>query len=100
MTSHVSPIVVSGNVATILLKKGVVAIIDSKDVDLVSGYLWRSHVKSSGKICVVAKSDSGDIVNLHRLVSGALPQANVYHKNKNGLDNRRKNLHVPNGGKV
>lgn len=94
MTKSVSVIAVRGNTAFIRLGVGLDAMIDAQDLPIVSGKRWRCMRVRSGKIMVYYQ-ENGANITLHRLIAAPDASWNVYHKNGDGLDNRRKNLIVP-----
>jgi hypothetical protein len=80
------------------LPKGMVALIDDEDADLVRPYAWHSlqgpgqrttYVKAHTRGIVPARS-----VYLHRLIMAAPEGMEVDHINGNALDNRRCNLRL------
>jgi hypothetical protein len=75
----------TGQVLTILLTKGFVALIDSADYELVSQYKWR-HCKGCAR--------SSDDVLMHRLLLDAPDGIEVDHVNHDTLDNRRCNMRL------
>jgi hypothetical protein len=70
-----------------------VAIIDSADRDLVSGFNWQLHHGSGGHLYVASRTKEGTIL-LHRFLTRASSGMVVDHINNNGLDNRRINIRV------
>jgi hypothetical protein len=74
------------------LTQGYKTIVDDEDYDLVSAYKWRTQ---KGPNTCYAKSGSDENhIFMHRLIMG-LSKDNplmIDHKNRNGLDNTRKNL--------
>ena len=76
---------------------GLVALVDTWDVPLISKYSWRLkrnrktdyfYVRAN----LVPKDHSGKQVFLHRVIMDAKPGQIVDHINWNTLDNRRSNL--------
>lgn len=81
--------------AEIPLTRGMTAVVDRADLELVSGYAWYAH---KARNTWYARTDIGTRkirhrVYLHRLLAG-VEGAEVDHENGNGLDNRRSNLRV------
>lgn len=79
--------------ATIPLTKGLVAIVDDSDVDLLSAYKWRAH---NGRHSYYAGTSEGlhGVLLMHRLLAGAKAHEKVNHLNRDSLDNRRNNLRI------
>lgn len=76
------------------LPDGQEALIDDADEALVSGFRWRTLTNPrSGHVYVHAWNGYQHFY-MHRLISGAPQGRKVDHHNRNGLDNRRKNLRV------
>jgi hypothetical protein len=73
-------------------KKYRYAIIDPADYQQISKYPWQLFESESGK-CYAARLDNRRIVNMHRVIMDAPKGKIVDHKNRNGLDNTRGNLH-------
>jgi hypothetical protein len=80
----------------IVTKTGHEIEIDDEDWDLVRGYTWRAekHQRESAYYARATKSIGGKTVNIkmHRLILGAQPGQLIHHKDKNGLNNTRKNM--------
>lgn len=74
--------------AEIDLGGGVVALVDERDVPLVSAHAWHLF---RGK-CRYAVTGYG--VLMHRLILNAPRGVMVDHKNRDGLDNRRDNIRL------
>lgn len=76
------------------LTRGYVAVVDDEDYALVSQFEW--HPKIDGEsICAVHGSQTQQL--MHRLILGVDPTVIVIHKDRNGLNNRRSNLHIVGG---
>jgi hypothetical protein len=78
------------------LTRGLVAMIDDEDFDLVSRYTWHA-VKPTDKFYAATRicDESGvsRCIYMHRLILGVSAREDqVDHHNGNGLDNRRSNL--------
>lgn len=74
----------------IKLTKGMFAIIDDEDFDVLSTLRW--HAKKCGQHHYAASDFLGHEVYMHRLVMNAAPGSLIDHKNQNTLDNRKSNL--------
>ena len=79
-------------------KNGAAMLIDEEDLSFLTrhkdGY-WCFSVNSQGFIILVDKKSlggNGRAVPFHRLITTALSGLEVYHVNKNRLDNRKVNL--------
>lgn len=79
------------------LTKGKVAIVDDEDFDRVSAFKWQACESEKGGwyACRTAYNTitNRPMVYLHRFILGS-PKSHVDHRNRNGLDNRRKNLRI------
>ena len=85
------------SVVEIPLSRGLVALIDAADFDLVSGRKWSAHrVTRKGELPRwFAVSREGDLsLLMHRLLVGAGPGEIVDHEDGDGLRNLRSNLRV------
>lgn len=74
------------------LTRGLVALVDNTDAELVSPYKWRAkpHWRTWYAICHVLRSDGVRTTQrMHSLLTG---YARTDHANGDGLDNRRLNL--------
>ncbi len=89
-----------GGAIHIPLKEGYEAIIDAQDIDSASRFVW-NLVFNGEKTIAYAKANvpegvipgwKSSSVALHQIVFGANPKLQIDHKNRNGLDCRRKNL--------
>ena len=82
------------------LTKGLFALVDSADLDLVAGFSWHAKSKRSqpGRYYAqtTERTPTGKPVTftLHRLLLDAKPGEVVDHLNGDGLDNRRANLRL------
>ena len=75
------------------LPDGLFALVDDADEALVSGFRWRSLHHRSG-ITYVHAWNGQQHFYMHRLIAGAPQGRKVDHHDRNGLDNRRRNLRV------
>lgn len=88
---------VEGGVAFIPLSRGLEAMIDASDVDLVAGVSWHASTKPpfyATRLDRIDKTDKRKVTFMHRVIIGAPPGVMVDHANGNGLDNRRSNLRL------
>lgn len=80
----------------VLLKGGLVALIDAADWPLVSTFKW--YLRTDKDHWVYARgirrnaAGESEFVVMHRLVTQPVRGQRVYHRNRHGLDNRRANL--------
>jgi hypothetical protein len=72
------------------LSRGLFALVDDEDFDLVSAHKWR--VIQSGETPYAHAWIDGESIGMHRLLAGPSATEIVDHENGNGLDNRRRNL--------
>lgn len=71
--------------------KGMIALVDDEDFELVSQFKWQAIFK--GKTYYAFTGRPG--IRMHRMILGLTdPRIGVDHKNHNGLDNRRENLRI------
>lgn len=75
------------------LNDGHEAIVDRRDLELVSGYTWRVLEGHNGKRYAYAGGSDGPYY-MHRIVAGTPKGMETDHINGDGLDNRRTNLRV------
>lgn len=70
------------------------ALVSVEDYDEVSKYTW-SVARQRGKVYYAKSRVDGKVTLMHRLILGNPPKKGmvVDHKNNNGLDNQRHNIH-------
>lgn len=74
------------------LTKGMFALIDEEDFELVSPYKWYTRQVERTHY---ANSKNGKLIIMHRLIMGITdPKVQLDHRNRNGLDNRKDNLRI------
>lgn len=92
------------------LSRGMVAIVDDDDFELLSSYTWHVSKQRDGATRYAVRTvsgirhngvrDPGSVVLMHRQLLGVTnPLIEVDHRNHNGLDNRRYNLRIANASK-
>lgn len=79
----------------IQLPRGMRAIVDGQDAELVAGHNW-SVSSNAGRLCAVQRWDRerGGVITLHRLIMGFPDGLTVDHRDSDPLNNRRSNLRV------
>lgn len=87
---------VEGDVAYVPLTRGLEAVIDAADVDLVSGVNWT--VSGCWRTFYVKRGEYIDgglrTIYMHRVLTGDVKGTQVDHIDCNGLNNRRNNLRL------
>jgi hypothetical protein len=76
------------------LTQGKFALVDDADLEWLSQYKWRIHKKPGGRFYARTSIKINGVwktVGMHQLIMG-LPEQEVDHRNRNGLDNQRCNL--------
>lgn len=89
---------IDGEVAYVPLTKGMTAVIDAADVEIVEAYLWYADVK---RTTVYARSSfikGVGRIYLHRLLISPDASLQVDHKDGDGLNCRRGNLRPATNG--
>jgi hypothetical protein len=81
---------VDDQIAFISLSRGLEAIIDVADVDVVTRFSWHAVPSTTGQFYVRNQYQ----LYLHRLITNCPEDKEVDHINRNPLDNRRSNLRV------
>lgn len=79
------------------LSRGMVALVDREDLDLVQQHRWHAYTHNSrtwyAKTNIRRPDGRQTTVYMHRLILGLTdPAVHVDHANGDGLDNRRANL--------
>lgn len=73
------------------LSKGLQAIVDDDDYEVISAHKWYAHSDTRGKTYAATRI-MGDLVYMHRLILDSEDDKKIDHINGNGLDNRKENL--------
>ena len=97
----IRPIMIAGNIASITLTKGRVAMIDAADVPLVEGWNWTAQISGQNAYAIRGErrpNGGHGTIRLHRVIMGDCSGCEIDHINGNGLDNRRANLRVASHG--
>lgn len=97
----VRPIRIEGGNAYVTLTKGMEAVIDAADADLVGQWNWRAQHKGGATFYAVrevGKRSERKTIHLHRLLMGFPDGLEVDHIDCNGLNNRRSNLRAATRG--
>lgn len=77
------------------LTRGLVAIIDAADFEIVSQFRWEAHANGKGgKFCARAVHGSAVRVRMHRVIMDAPRWLEVDHRDGDTLNNRRCNLRL------
>lgn len=83
------------NAVSIPLKRGLYAVIDAQDYELVSQYKWYVAPSKSGKYYAITGSRKIKTTGMHQLILGCQPPIIADHKDSSAtLDNRRMNLRL------
>lgn len=95
------PVKIEGDVAYVTLSKGLTAVIDAADAELVGQWNWRAQHKGGNTFYAVrevGKRSERKTIHLHRLLMGFPEGLEVDHIDCNGLNNRRSNLRTATRG--
>jgi len=92
MTKNIRKIRIEENLAFVPLSGGYVATIDASDLHLVDSWNWSSL--ASGKRVYAVRMKSGRARWMHREIFMPPKNIRLTHINKDGLDNRRKNITI------
>jgi hypothetical protein len=80
------------------LSRGLFAIVDDEDFEVLSKWKWHAQPQGNGdrfRAKRTARIDGRNVtVRMHREIMGAGPGEEVDHRNGNPLDNRRENLRL------
>lgn len=79
---------------TIELTQGLHAIVDDDDFAALAKHKWTAQFNKSRTVVYAIRESRAGRVYMHRLLAGAGRGEVVDHVNRNGLDNRRKNLRL------
>ena len=88
--------IMQSGVVDVKLSRGLVAIIDVEDFELVSQHKWCAVRSTKTDYAIRGQRVSGKHVSfmMHRVLLNATDGMHVDHINGNGLDNRRANLRL------
>ncbi|TXI99675.1 MAG: hypothetical protein E6Q35_02320 [Chryseobacterium cucumeris] len=78
------------------LTQGKSALVDDADYEWLSKWKWHAHKDKNGVLFYAERRDKSRtprIVKMHREILKTPGYLVVDHKNRNGLDNRRQNIH-------
>lgn len=80
--------------ASVDLGRGFVAVIDADDIDKVSNYRWHVHSFSKNGLPLYASTSAKAAKNamMHHLICPVRPGYEVDHRDRDTLNNRRRNL--------
>lgn len=76
------------------LTQGKVALVDDKDYEYLSQWKWRAMKKQNTWYAVRTTYNPTRVILMHREIMNAPNDKQVDHINRNGCDNRRKNLRL------
>lgn len=82
---------------TIPLTRGMFAIVDDADYELVSGFKWQAVLSKPvwyARTTACEYNGKQRMTLMHRFLMGDVPGVAWDHKNGNGLDNRRSNIRL------
>lgn len=91
MARNIRKIRVEGNIAFVQLTRGMEAVIDAEDIDIVNIRNWR--IENFNNMYAVAKIDKKRVY-MHRLILSAMSGFVVDHIDGDTLNNRRSNLRI------
>lgn len=76
------------------LSRGKVAIIDAIDLELISKFKWHIAIRGARVYAMtwLCTTTVKRKVYMHRLIMGEPPNADIDHRDRDGLNNRRQNL--------
>lgn len=77
---------------TIPLTKGMVALVDDEDYQLISKYKWYATLNEDGKHYAKRRTSTKHQVYLHREIMKASSGVEIDHIDGNGLNNQKSNL--------
>ncbi len=81
------------------LTRGMVAMVDDDDYELVAGRKWTVSINRAGNCYAISHVRRGlPNIRMHRLILGARQGEMVDHKDGNGLNNTRENIRLCTAG--
>lgn len=69
-----------------------VVLVDDEDYEWLSQYNWYAHCDSWGINWYAVRKEHGQDVIMHRVILNALPEQEIDHRDRNGLNNQKYNL--------
>ena len=88
------PLRILGDIAYVPLTRGMVAMIDAADAELVGQMTWSATSTGYARAAYQQEDKSTKMYLMHRLITGALPGQHVDHIDGDGLNNTRANLRI------
>lgn len=86
-------LVSTGEIATVVLTQGKVAMVDAADLPIIEPYSWcAAQVRPDHWYPVGSRQ--GSSIRMHRLLLGVVDNRWVDHRDGDGLNNRRSNLRI------
>lgn len=80
---------------TIQLTKGLVALVDDEDFEVLNQWKWKAHVYKDGTAYAERnewRCGQQKMILMHRQILGMTGKTKVDHRDRNGLNNQRENL--------
>jgi hypothetical protein len=90
---QISPIHIEGGLVFVALSRGLEAVADIDDEQIIAGYSWRVLTTKYGHAYAYRLCE-GRTILMHREILGAGPGEHVDHIDGDGLNNRRENIRI------